>query len=102
MVVLHGIQYPHIFECCFSWVLLQETSEGYGVGGLNCRLLRCFAVLRFAPVFRAKLWKVKADGDRRKDEDWLGSPRGKPPPPVFGESGWVGEKKGRPRVKSDG
>ncbi|CAE7257301.1 PHKG2 [Symbiodinium natans] len=26
---------------------------------------------QFAPVFKAKLWKVKADGDRRKQEDWF-------------------------------
>ncbi|CAK9117283.1 unnamed protein product [Durusdinium trenchii] len=26
---------------------------------------------QFAPVFRAKLWKVKAEGDRRKEEDWF-------------------------------
>eukprot|EP00435_Cladocopium_sp_Y103_P019366 s458_g4.t1 len=26
---------------------------------------------QFAPIFRAKLWKVKAEGDRRKAEDWF-------------------------------
>jgi len=26
---------------------------------------------QFAPVFKAKLWKVKAEGDRRKEEDWF-------------------------------
>jgi len=25
----------------------------------------------FEPVFKAKLWKVKAEGDRNKDEDWF-------------------------------
>jgi len=25
----------------------------------------------FAPVFKAKLWKVKAEGDRKKKEDWF-------------------------------
>lgn len=26
---------------------------------------------QFAPVFKAKLWKVKAEGDRKKAEDWF-------------------------------
>lgn len=26
---------------------------------------------QFAPLFKGKLWKVKAEGDRRKEEDWF-------------------------------
>jgi len=26
---------------------------------------------QFAPIFKAKLWKVKAEGDRKKGEDWF-------------------------------
>lgn len=26
---------------------------------------------QFAPLFKAKLWKVKAEGDRKKADDWF-------------------------------
>ncbi|CAK9033041.1 unnamed protein product [Durusdinium trenchii] len=41
----------------------EDTKDGRNVRGP--------AGDQFAPVFKAKLWKVKAEGDRKKAEDWF-------------------------------